>query len=100
MFQLLYFIVKALQPYLAPICLLCAWGLVAIAAWSLLSMLRDGVAKVKHLHKIPCANCRYFTGDYHLKCTVRPSTALSEDAINCADYTARENPFTVSQTLN
>ncbi len=100
MFQLLYLTVKALQPYLVPICFLCAWGLLAIAAWSLMSMLRDGVAKVKHLHQIPCANCRYFTGDYHLKCTVRPSEALSEEAVNCIDYVARENPFTVSQTTN
>ena len=38
------------------------------------------------LHQIPCARCAFFTRDYRLKCTVHPSKALTEEAINCLDY--------------
>ncbi|MEP0748961.1 hypothetical protein [Coleofasciculus sp. FACHB-125] len=38
------------------------------------------------MHSVPCTNCRYFTGDYRLKCTVQPSIAQTEEAINCSDY--------------
>lgn len=49
-------------------------------------MILVGFGKAREMHRIPCADCQYFTGDYTLKCTVHPSTALSEDAINCPDY--------------
>ena len=47
---------------------------------------RDGVARLKRLHQIPCSRCAFFTGDYRLKCTVHPCKALSESAIDCLDY--------------
>ena len=86
MFQLLYPLVHAIQPFLVPICFVFAWLFVILGAWSLVSMMFEGVSHARHLHQIPCANCRYFTGDYGLKCTVHPSLALSEDAIHCPDY--------------
>lgn len=47
---------------------------------------RDGYIRLRRLHQIPCSRCAFFTGDYRLKCTVHPCTALSEDAIDCIDY--------------
>lgn len=47
---------------------------------------QDGLTHLKRLHQIPCSRCVYFTGDYHLKCTVHPCRALSEAAIDCLDY--------------
>jgi RNA polymerase subunit RPABC4/transcription elongation factor Spt4 len=38
------------------------------------------------MHQIPCANCQFFTRDYHLKCTVHPAQALTEEAIGCGDF--------------
>lgn len=35
---------------------------------------------------MPCSRCAFFTGSYHLKCTVHPCKALSEEAIGCLDY--------------
>ncbi|MEL7495484.1 MAG: hypothetical protein AAGJ95_16185, partial [Cyanobacteria bacterium J06554_11] len=47
---------------------------------------KRGVNQLKQMHAVPCSQCAYFTGDYRLKCTVNPLTALTEDAISCLDY--------------
>ena len=65
---------------------LSALGLIAGFAWSLQLALREGIVNLKRLHSIPCSNCVYFTGDYHLKCTVHPKAALTEDALKCSDF--------------
>ncbi len=46
----------------------------------------------KRLHQIPCAKCQYFTGNHHLKCTVQPCFALTEEAINCLDFCPQDRP--------
>lgn len=63
--------------------------LLLIAVISIWSAIQEAVNTGKRLHKIPCANCQYFTGDYHLKCTLHPKAALTEEAINCLDYTCQ-----------
>ncbi len=47
---------------------------------------REGIAHLKKLHQIPCDRCAFYTGEYRLKCTVRPYTAFTEEAIGCRDY--------------
>lgn len=90
MFEFLYFlthwVVQAIQPALVPLCFLFAWSLIAMALWSVWTAIRDGVANARRMHQIPCANCQFFTGDYHLKCTVHPTIALTEEAIDCLDH--------------
>ncbi|WP_019500581.1 hypothetical protein [Pseudanabaena sp. PCC 6802] len=86
MLQLLYPVIHFIQPLLVPICAGFAWLFTFLLVWSLFSTLTRGAAQVKRLHQIPCPNCQFFSGDYRLKCTIRPSTALSEEAINCIDY--------------
>ncbi|HEY9823404.1 MAG TPA: hypothetical protein V6D35_21935 [Candidatus Sericytochromatia bacterium] len=54
------------------------------------------MATAKRMHQIPCTGCQFFTNDYHLKCTVRPSIANSEEAINCSDYCSKDNRITTS----
>lgn len=93
MFQLLYFLVQAIQPVLVPICFICAWSLILLVAWSIWSTIRDGVTTGKKMHQIPCVDCQYFTGDYRLKCTVQPTTANTEAAIDCLDYQPKTNPM-------
>ncbi|MGD1906144.1 MAG: hypothetical protein ACFB0C_09140 [Leptolyngbyaceae cyanobacterium] len=63
-----------------------AWGVVGLVLWSLWAAARDVVHRAQQMHRIPCATCRYFSGDRHLKCPVHPYQALSEAAINCADF--------------
>ncbi|HBE56091.1 MAG TPA: hypothetical protein DEG17_01640 [Cyanobacteria bacterium UBA11149] len=86
MFQLLYSLVQAIEPLLVPICFCLAWGILFLSVWTVLSAIRDGVAKAKQMHQIPCTNCQFFTNNLHLKCTVSPSIANSEEAIHCRDY--------------
>ncbi len=53
------------------------------AAWK---TLKKDWQQLQKLHQIPCDRCVFFTGEYNLKCTVHPSRALKEDAIDCVDY--------------
>ena len=92
MLELLYFLIHALQPVLVPLCFVTAWTLVVLLIWTIWTAARDGIAIGKRLHQIPCANCKYFTGDHHLKCTVHPSFALTEEATNCFDFYPQDRP--------
>jgi hypothetical protein len=76
----------AFQPVMIRLCFATAWALVFLVLYDLWTFGRRGIKTLKRMHRIPCANCHFFTGDYHLKCTVHPKTALSEDAINCHDF--------------
>jgi len=89
----LYPVLHALQPLLVPLCFLLAWGFVILTIWNIWAFVRDSVARAKQMHQIPCTDCRYFTGDYHLKCTVHPSRALSEEAIGCQDFEPKHGTF-------
>jgi len=54
--------------------------------YSLWKTLNQGWTHLYRLHQIPCHRCIFFTGEYRLKCTVYPSKALNEEAIDCLDY--------------
>lgn len=58
----------------------------SLFAWHFWKVVKAGVAQLRRLHQIPCSGCVFFTRDYRLKCTVHPSKALSEDALNCLDF--------------
>lgn len=49
-------------------------------------LLRARIATVTCLRKVPCKNCRFFTNNHYLWCTVNPSIALTKEAVNCSDY--------------
>jgi hypothetical protein len=83
---MLGFLGQLIQPFLVPVCFVTAWGVVGLTLWTLYASAREGVQTAQQMHEIPCAKCQYFTGDYTLKCTVHPSSALSEDAIGCIDF--------------
>ncbi|EKQ69415.1 hypothetical protein OsccyDRAFT_2043 [Leptolyngbyaceae cyanobacterium JSC-12] len=90
MLQLLKPIILVIQAFIVPICFISAWVIVTMTLWSIWSTVRDTAARTRQLHQIPCANCRYFTSSYHLKCTVHPAIALTEEAIDCGDYEPKE----------
>jgi hypothetical protein len=79
-------LISLVQIVLVPLCFMLAWGIVGITAWNLAAAVRDSVTRATVMHKIPCAECRYFTNDHRLKCPLHPKTALSESAIDCADF--------------
>jgi hypothetical protein len=63
-----------------------SWLLTVQLIWSVWKAIAEGMTQLKKLHEIPCSRCAYFTGDYHLKCPIYPSNALTEDAISCRDF--------------
>jgi hypothetical protein len=89
--RILYLLIHAIQPFLVPICFFCAWALIILTAWSIYSAVKDSVATTQKMHQIPCTNCQFFTGDYRLKCTVQPTIANTEAAIECLDYQPKTN---------
>ena len=93
MFKLLFFLIHAIQPFLIPICFVVAWTVIILVILNLWAAARDSVTTAKQMHQIPCTGCQFFTDNYRLKCTVRPSIANTEEAINCSDYQPKTNPY-------
>jgi hypothetical protein len=92
-FKLISFLIHGIQPLLVPICFVVAWTVVILVVLSLWEAARDSMTTAKQMHQIPCTGCQYFTDNYRLKCTVRPSIANTEEAINCSDYQPKTNPY-------
>ncbi|HIK29075.1 MAG: hypothetical protein N3E45_04555 [Oscillatoriaceae bacterium SKW80] len=90
MFQLIYPIVKAIQPFLVPICFVSAWIFILAVSWSIYRAIATTIASAKRMHQIPCSHCVFFTNDYRLKCPVQPKIALTEEAIGCLDYRQKQ----------
>ena len=86
MFQLLYPLIRAIQPFIVPVCFFFAWAFVAVLTWGAWSAIAESFTRSKRMHQIPCADCQFFTNDHRLKCTIHPTIANSEEAINCPDY--------------
>lgn len=72
--------------FMTIVCSLFAWGLGVGCLCSSGVALVEGWKHLRRLHQVPCSRCIYFTGDYNLKCTVRPCSALTETAIGCLDF--------------
>ena len=86
MFQLTNYLVEAIEPLVNSLSFLFACLLLFICAWSVLGALIDAIARAKRMHQIPCTQCRFFTNNYRLKCTVNPYIANTEEAIECSEY--------------
>ncbi len=71
------------------VCLILAWMLPILVLWQLSSSAIAVISQARQMHRIPCAGCAFCTGDYRLKCTVQPLTALTEAAIGCKDFDLR-----------
>jgi len=82
-------LLSLLQPFLVPLCFIVAWGFTVLLIWTLLSAVYSAVKRGETMHKIPCANCQFFTNDHRLKCTIQPLIANTEQAIDCRDYCQR-----------
>ncbi len=50
---------------------------------------RHLISRFKIPQKAPCTNCRYFSDNVYLKCTVRPTDVLTDRAVDCHDFCAR-----------
>ncbi|MFG6093673.1 hypothetical protein D0962_02810 [Leptolyngbyaceae cyanobacterium CCMR0082] len=96
---ILLHIMQWLQPYLGPICFVLAWSVVILGLWQMIAATRDSVQRAQTMHRIPCPDCAFFTNQAVLKCSLHPTTALSEDAIDCSDYEASNPTVAAYQRL-
>jgi hypothetical protein len=67
----------------------CSMIFLAIFILKLLDIWKVAIAKITTLncfHQLPCRNCRFFTNNHYLYCTVHPSIVLTEQALDCSDY--------------
>ncbi|MEM6596855.1 MAG: hypothetical protein AAF635_01615 [Cyanobacteria bacterium P01_C01_bin.69] len=89
-FVLLARFIVWVRPLLPAICFVAAWSTVVLTLWNIISGLRNGIRQIKRLHTIPCARCEYATDSHYIKCSVRPCSAFSEEAIDCQDFEAKQ----------
>ena len=86
MFQFAAHLANLAKPVMLPLRFVGGYSVLGLVGWTLIRFVLDVLAQARKMHQIPCTKCRFFTGDYHLKCTVNPSTANTEQAIDCSDY--------------
>jgi hypothetical protein len=86
MLDVISFLIHGMQPLLTPICFFIAWSTIILVLLNLWTATQTTVKTAEKMHKIPCANCQFFTNNYRLKCTVNPYIANTEEAIGCQDY--------------
>lgn len=68
------------------ICPICIWLVLTLFFLAVLCAFQEGSEQLKRSHQVPCSRCAFSTGDYRLKCAVRPCQAFSEEAIGCTDF--------------
>lgn len=62
------------------------WAIAAAIHPFIPKRVQQRLFRLKSPHKALCHQCRYFGHNAYLKCTVHPSTVLTEQALNCLDY--------------
>jgi hypothetical protein len=89
MLRVLHESLELIQPILVPLCFILAWVFIITLFSTLWGSFQAVTQRAKEMHQIPCANCRFSTNDYRLKCTVNPSLAHTEKAVDCADFSQK-----------
>jgi hypothetical protein len=73
-----------------PLGFMMVWVIVLFVFSDIWPFRRHKALTIKHCPKVPCRNCRFFTNNPYLKCAVHPSTALTDQALNCSDYSPED----------
>jgi hypothetical protein len=62
------------------------WAIVASIYTLIPKRVQQHLFSLKPPRKSLCHQCQYFGHNAYLKCTVHPSTVLTEQALDCSDY--------------
>ena len=74
-----------------PLAFVMGWGVVFfILSKSWMVARHELTSNLKRFHKVPCSNCKFFSANPYLKCAVNPSVALTEQAVDCSEYSPQE----------
>lgn len=76
--------------FLIPLGFMMVWAIVVFIFSDIWPLARHKALTIKHLPEVPCRNCQFFTNNPYLKCAVHPSTALTDQALNCSDYSPQD----------
>jgi hypothetical protein len=79
---------------LSPLGFIIGWVVFLLTLQKIRSFLDDKmVFPTNSSHKVPCKNCRFYSNNNYLKCAVKPSIVLTEEATNCCEYSPSKNRF-------
>jgi hypothetical protein len=85
---------------LSPVGFIIGWIAFFVIMQKIRAFLDNKMAfSIKRLHTLPCKNCRFYSNNHYLKCAVNPSIVLTEEAMNCSEYSpsnkkkSSKNPF-------
>ncbi|WP_373540951.1 hypothetical protein [Chamaesiphon sp.] len=60
-----------------------------IPIYAYISKQRQHKFKIGQHHKVACHRCRYFSNNLYVQCALHPTSVMTEQAIDCKDYTAK-----------
>ncbi|NDJ22390.1 hypothetical protein GS682_12250 [Nostoc sp. B(2019)] len=79
---------------LSPLGFIFGWVVFFIALRKIRTFLDNKmVFTIKGLDKVPCKNCKFYSNNHYLKCAVNPSIVLTEEAMNCSEYSPTKSKF-------
>lgn len=79
---------------LSPLSFVFSWAIFLVILRKLRTNLDNKmVFSINSLQKVPCKNCRFFSNNHYLKCAVKPDIVLTEEAINCHEYSPKKGKF-------
>ncbi|MBG1241503.1 hypothetical protein [Nostoc sp. NZL] len=79
---------------LSPVGFIISWIVFFVILRKIRAFLDDKmVFSIKGIQKLPCKNCRFYSNNHYLKCAVNPSIVLTEEAVNCSEYSPGKKNF-------
>ncbi|HLP88113.1 MAG TPA: hypothetical protein VK184_05840 [Nostocaceae cyanobacterium] len=76
---------------LSPLSFVFVWAIFLLILQKIRSNLDEKlVLTINGLQKVPCKNCKYFSNNHYLKCAVQPHLVMTEEAINCSEYSPKK----------
>lgn len=79
---------------LTPISFIFSWAILLLVLRKLRTNLDNKmVFTINSLQQVPCKNCRFFSNNHYLKCAVKPDIVLTEEAVNCHEYSPKKSQF-------
>lgn len=61
-----------------------------IPIYAYVSKQRQHKFRVGQHHKVACQRCRYFSNNPYVQCALHPHIVMTDDALDCKDYTGKE----------
>lgn len=76
--------------FLFPIGFLVLWTIAVFVFLETSKLRRGKELLLKHFHRIPCRNCRYYSDNPYMKCAVNPAISQTREAANCQDFESQK----------